>query len=151
MERIHQEQQQQQHEAQRPSQYIQQPLPAAPPQPGQPFMPGPSSTPAPPQSTHAQQPLLNDALSYLNQVKVRFSDRPDVYDRFLDTVKDFKRQVIDTPGVLKRISNLFNGHPTLIRRFNIFLPPGYFMECGTEGNPDAIKVTTPSGTMTHFL
>ena len=56
----------------------------------------------------AQQPILNvsnpgarfgscvgtdssqDALSYLDQVKVQFADHPDVYNRFLDIMKDFK-------------------------------------------------------------
>jgi paired amphipathic helix protein Sin3a len=36
--------------------------------------------------------VVQDALSYLDQVKVRFSDQPDVYNRFLDIMKDFKSQ-----------------------------------------------------------
>jgi len=36
--------------------------------------------------------LAQDALSYLDQVKVRFVDQPDVYNRFLDIMKDFKSQ-----------------------------------------------------------
>ncbi|KAJ5899978.1 hypothetical protein N7495_004722 [Penicillium taxi] len=92
--------------------------------------------------------LFQDALSYLDQVKVRFMDQPDVYNRFLDIMKDFKSQAIDTPGVIQRVSTLFNGHPALIQGFNTFLPPGYRIECGTEDNPDAIRVTTPSGTNT---
>ncbi|KIW99358.1 uncharacterized protein Z518_11346 [Rhinocladiella mackenziei CBS 650.93] len=159
-----------QHEPQRSSQYMHQqvapppapaPAPAPPPPPppqqqqqpqqGQAFMPGPSPMPAPAQLAHGQQPILNDALSYLDQVKVRFSDHPDVYNRFLDIMKDFKSQAIDTPGVIERVSNLFNGHPALIQGFNTFLPPGYRIECGTEENPDAIRVTTPSGTMTQSL
>ncbi|KAJ2968924.1 hypothetical protein NUW58_g10111 [Xylaria curta] len=39
-----------------------------------------------------QQPILNDALSYLDQVKVQFADQPDVYNKFLDIMKDFKSQ-----------------------------------------------------------
>ena len=58
---------------------------------------------------------------------------------------------IDTPGVIDRVSNLFNGHPALIQGFNTFLPPGYRIECGTDDNPDAIRVTTPSGTTTQSL
>ncbi|KAI5291432.1 Transcriptional regulatory protein sin3 [Ascosphaera acerosa] len=95
-----------------------------------------------------QQPILNDALTYLDQVKYRFNDQPDVYNRFLDIMKDFKSQAIDTPGVIQRVSSLFNGHPALISGFNTFLPPGYRIECGTDDNPDAIRVTTPSGTNT---
>ncbi|KAF7534849.1 hypothetical protein G7054_g5859 [Neopestalotiopsis clavispora] len=92
-----------------------------------------------------QQPILNDALSYLDQVKVQFAEQPDVYNRFLDIMKDFKSQTIDTPGVIKRVSELFAGHPNLIQGFNTFLPPGYRIECG-EGNPSHIRVTTPMGT-----
>ena len=33
-----------------------------------------------------------DALSYLDQVKVRFVHQPDVYNQFLDIMKDFKSQ-----------------------------------------------------------
>ncbi|KAL4883784.1 hypothetical protein BJY04DRAFT_24150 [Aspergillus karnatakaensis] len=131
-----------------PRSYMQHP--AGPP--GQPLMAFNGSGPPIPGNVAAlaqgQQPILNDALSYLDQVKVRFVDQPDVYNRFLDIMKDFKSQAIDTPGVIQRVSNLFNGHPALIQGFNTFLPPGYRIECGTEDNPDAIRVTTPSGTNT---
>lgn len=117
----------------------------------QPYMTQPSPALVQQQIANGQQPILNDALSYLDQVKVRFSDQPDVYNRFLDIMKDFKSQAIDTPGVINRVSELFNGHPALIQGFNTFLPPGYRIECGTDDNPDAIRVTTPSGTMTQSL
>lgn len=35
---------------------------------------------------------FQDALSYLDQVKVQFAEQPDVYNRFLDIMKDFKSQ-----------------------------------------------------------
>ena len=38
------------------------------------------------------RPFSQDALSYLDQVKVRFVEQPDVYNRFLDIMKDFKSQ-----------------------------------------------------------
>jgi paired amphipathic helix protein Sin3a len=140
-----------QQEPQRQPLYPHQPPPQPVQQPAQQFMPGPSPMQAPAQLAHGQQPILNDALSYLDQVKVRFNDQPDVYNKFLDIMKDFKSQAIDTPGVIERVSNLFNGHPALIQGFNTFLPPGYRIECGTDDNPDAIRVTTPSGTMTQSL
>ncbi|KAF1989574.1 hypothetical protein K402DRAFT_390535 [Aulographum hederae CBS 113979] len=93
-----------------------------------------------------QQPILNDALSYLDQVKVQFSDQPQVYNQFLDIMKDFKSGAIDTPGVIQRVSTLFSGNPSLIQGFNTFLPPGYKIECGTEDDPSVIRVTTPMGT-----
>lgn len=44
-------------------------------------------------STVGYRPLnVRDALTYLDQVKVQFSAQPDVYNRFLDIMKDFKSQ-----------------------------------------------------------
>jgi paired amphipathic helix protein Sin3a len=36
---------------------------------------------------------VTDALSYLDAVKVQFHDKPDVYNHFLDIMKDFKSQM----------------------------------------------------------
>ena len=36
---------------------------------------------------------VTDALSYLDAVKVQFYDKPDVYNHFLDIMKDFKSQM----------------------------------------------------------
>jgi paired amphipathic helix protein Sin3a len=52
----------------------------------------PGGHPIPGSMTQGQQPILNDALTYLDQVKVQFHDQPDVYNRFLDIMKDFKSQ-----------------------------------------------------------
>ena len=53
---------------------------------------------------------------------------------------------IDTPGVIDRVSTLFAGNPNLIQGLNPFLPPEYKIECGTGGDPNAIRATTPMGT-----
>src|ERR1700722_4433181 len=46
-----------------------------------------------PGSTSTDRPLdVKDALSYLDAVKMRFQDQPEVYNRFLDIMKDFKSQ-----------------------------------------------------------
>ncbi|KAI0107869.1 hypothetical protein GGR51DRAFT_145759 [Nemania sp. FL0031] len=103
------------------------------------------------QVQQGQQPILNDALTYLDQVKVQFADQPDVYNKFLDIMKDFKSQSIDTPGVINRVSELFAGHPTLIQGFNTFLPPGYRIECGAGNDPNTIRVTTPMGTTVQSI
>ncbi|PCH44684.1 hypothetical protein WOLCODRAFT_123950 [Wolfiporia cocos MD-104 SS10] len=81
---------------------------------------------------------------------MKFIANPEVYNRFLDIMKDFKSQFIDTPGVIERVSNLFHGHPTLIQGFNTFLPAGYRIDCATDAqNPNYITVTTPAGTTTQ--
>ncbi|KAJ6494619.1 histone deacetylase complex, SIN3 component [Mycena vitilis] len=111
-----------------------------------------SSGPAPfsdPQNhTPLDRPLnVTDALSYLDAVKHKFHDQPNVYNHFLDIMKEFKSQIIDTPGVIKRVSHLFNGHATLIQGFNTFLPVGYRIECSKDAHDsNYITVTTPTGT-----
>ncbi|KAI0088979.1 hypothetical protein BDY19DRAFT_947034 [Irpex rosettiformis] len=89
---------------------------------------------------------VTDALGYLDCVKAQFLDQSDVYNRFLDIMKDFKSQFIDTPGVIDRVSALFRGHPSLIQGFNTFLPAGYRIDCVWDDGGDYITVTTPSGT-----
>ncbi|KAI3474840.1 hypothetical protein Pfo_030151 [Paulownia fortunei] len=73
-------------------------------------------------TTSTQKLTTNDALSYLKQVKDMFQDQREKYDRFLDVMKDFKAQRIDTAGVIARVKELFKGHPNLILGFNTFLP-----------------------------
>ncbi|XP_071943532.1 paired amphipathic helix protein Sin3a-like isoform X2 [Antedon mediterranea] len=89
-----------------------------------------------------QRLKVEDALSYLDQVKLQFGNQPQVYNDFLDIMKEFKSQSIDTPGVINRVSNLFKGHPDLIVGFNTFLPPGYKIEVQVN-DPTQISVTHP--------
>lgn len=37
-------------------------------------------------------PQVEDALSYLDQVKIRFANDPGIYNKFLDIMKEFKSQ-----------------------------------------------------------
>ncbi|XP_068170907.1 paired amphipathic helix protein Sin3a-like [Antennarius striatus] len=101
-------------------------------------------------STQGQQQFqrlkVEDALSYLDQVKLQFGNQPQVYNDFLDIMKEFKSQSIDTPGVINRVSQLFKGHPDLIMGFNTFLPPGYKIEVQTN---DLVNVTTPG--QIHYI
>ena len=62
------------------------------------------------------------------QVKAEFGDEPEIYNEFLEIMKSFKSQQIDTPGVIRRVSTLFEGYGKLIYGFNTFLPEGYKIE-----------------------
>ncbi|CAB3223099.1 unnamed protein product [Arctia plantaginis] len=97
----------------------------------------------PPAGAQFQRLKVEDALSYLDQVKYKFNTQPQVYNDFLDIMKEFKSQTIDTPGVITRVSNLFKGHPELIVGFNTFLPPGYKIEVQSNGQ---VSVSMPSPT-----
>mgnify|MGYP005844303579 CR=1 FL=1 len=81
---------------------------------------------------------MEDALLYLDQVKVEFGDRPHIYNEFLDIMKTFKTQQIDTPGVIRRVSNLFQGNRRLVLGFNTFLPEGYKIELPPDGEGVAV-------------
>jgi paired amphipathic helix protein Sin3a len=91
---------------------------------------------------------VEDALSYLDQVKLQFERSPDVYNQFLEIMKEFKSQAIDTPGVISRVSNLFRGHTDLIEGFNTFLPPGYKIEVHAN---DAVHFTAPNSTLSTII
>ena len=66
----------------------------------------------PPQSQQQQSPggnfqrlKVEDALSYLDLVKFKFGSKPQVYNDFLDIMKEFKSQSIDTTGEIQLVSN----------------------------------------------
>ncbi|XP_036225718.2 paired amphipathic helix protein Sin3a isoform X3 [Bactrocera oleae] len=82
---------------------------------------------------------VEDALSYLDQVKFQYADQPQIYNNFLDIMKEFKSHCIDTPGVIQRVSTLFKGHTELIYGFNMFLPAGYKIEI----HSDELGVSVP--------
>ncbi|KAI3968673.1 hypothetical protein MKX01_028823 [Papaver californicum] len=73
----------------------------------------------------AQTLTTNDALAYLKDVKDMFQDMRDKYDEFLEVMKDFKAQRIDTTCFIARVKDLFKGHKNLILGFDTFLPKGY--------------------------
>ena len=67
-------------------------------------------------------------ISYMDLVKSKLANEPQVYDDFIEIMKEFKSQSIDMPGVIAQVSSLFRGHPELIVGSNTFLPPGYNIE-----------------------
>ena len=108
----------------------------------------PSTTPNQTSNNQFYRLKVEDALSYLDQVKFQFERQPEVYNHFLDIMKEFKSQSIDTPGVISRVSNLFRGHTDLIEGFNTFLPPGYKIE--VQAN-DSVHFTAPNSTLSTLV
>ena len=95
---------------------------------------------------------VEDALLYLDQVKVEFGDRPHIYNEFLDIMKTFKTQQLDTPGVIRRVSNLFQGNRRLVLGFNTFLPDGYKIELPADGDGPPVAVfRAPGSNVAHVL
>lgn len=88
---------------------------------------------------------VEDALLYLDQVKMEFGDRPHIYNEFLDIMKTFKTQQLDTPGVIRRVSTLFQGNRNLVLGFNTFLPEGYKIELPLNGDGAPVAVYRAPG------
>ncbi|VVA94715.1 unnamed protein product [Arabis nemorensis] len=88
----------------------------------------------------AQKLTTNDALAYLKAVKDKFQDRREKYDEFLEVMKNFKAQRVDTAGVITKVKELFKGHQELILGFNTFLPKGFEITLQPEdGQPPQKK------------
>ncbi|XP_051132564.1 paired amphipathic helix protein Sin3-like 3 isoform X2 [Andrographis paniculata] len=76
-----------------------------------------------------------DVLTYVKTVKEVFHDRKDKYDEFINVMKDFKAQRINTAAVMSKVKELFKGHRDLILGFNAFLPKGCEISPSPEEEP----------------
>lgn len=81
------------------------------------------------------QPMVNDTLNYLDHVKVQYADRPQVYERFLDTMSQFKSGVLDNAGATSVVNALFADEPQLVRGFSALLPLRNSTETIKDGRP----------------
>ena len=68
---------------------------------------------------------VNDAMDYLDAVKLEFRDQPEIYDEFLAIMGRFKTKQMLPPDVIVEVARLFRGRNSLVLRFNRFLPEGY--------------------------
>ena len=79
-----------------------------------------------------RQLKVEDALAYLDKVKAMFEHKKETYSKFLDIMRMFKEQQINTPGVITEVCNLFNGYDQLLLDFNTFLPIGYKIDLSQD-------------------
>ncbi|XP_042049041.1 paired amphipathic helix protein Sin3-like 5 isoform X2 [Salvia splendens] len=86
-------------------------------------------------ASSAQGLTTTDAFSYLKYIKEVFQDNKDKYGEFLDVMRDFKSQRIDTSDVILRVKELFKGNRDLILGFNTFLPKGHEITLPPEDEP----------------
>ncbi|KAF5726781.1 paired amphipathic helix protein Sin3-like 4-like isoform X3 [Tripterygium wilfordii] len=86
-----------------------------------------------------QKLTTSDALHYLKAVKEIFQNNREKYDDFLEVMKDFKAQRVDTTGVIARVKELFKGHRELILGFNTFLPKGFEITLASDNEPPQKK------------
>ena len=59
----------------------------------------------------------------MTEIKNQFASRPHVYSNFLRVLQSYKDGALTIEAVKDEIAHLFEGHPTLLHQFSIFLPP----------------------------
>jgi len=75
-----------------------------------------------PNENNKQQPQIKDAKNFLERVKDAFKNQKGVYDRFVEIMKNFKHDKLNTGGVIHEVQELFGGHEELFVGFQNFLP-----------------------------
>eukprot|EP00924_Labyrinthula_sp_SR-Ha-C_P004134 snap_masked-scaffold_3-processed-gene-15.34-mRNA-1 protein AED:0.15 eAED:0.19 QI:0/0/0/0.5/1/1/2/0/1523 len=65
---------------------------------------------------------FTNAIEYVNQVKHRFSNDPQIYRTFLDMLHKYEKEEGSITEVVTGVANLFKDHSDLLSKFTIFLP-----------------------------
>jgi paired amphipathic helix protein Sin3a len=96
----------------------------------------------------AKKRKMDQAFSFLEEIKQEFKDQPRVYEQFVDVMKSFKLRKLEVSDVASRVSTLFAGHKDIIIKFNNFLPPTHKIEVSSdeEETIDATSTSPPRRT-----
>lgn len=65
---------------------------------------------------------FNHAINYVNKIKNRFANDPDVYKRFLEILQTYQKEQKPITEVYNQVQILFNGATDLLNEFKQFLP-----------------------------
>ncbi|RMY87163.1 hypothetical protein D0862_10751 [Hortaea werneckii] len=85
--------------------------------------PGPSQDPNALGEAEKRPPVeFNHAISYVNKIKNRFSQHPDIYKQFLEILQTYQRESKPIQDVYGQVTRLFNTAPDLLEDFKQFLP-----------------------------
>eukprot|EP00486_Rosalina_sp_Unknown_P005923 CAMPEP_0201569384 /NCGR_PEP_ID=MMETSP0190_2-20130828/11040_1 /ASSEMBLY_ACC=CAM_ASM_000263 /TAXON_ID=37353 /ORGANISM="Rosalina sp." /LENGTH=834 /DNA_ID=CAMNT_0047991649 /DNA_START=168 /DNA_END=2673 /DNA_ORIENTATION=+ len=75
-----------------------------------------------PHNVGNKAPQIHDAKEFLERVKLTFKDDKGVYDDFVEIMKNFKHDHINTGKTIQEVKELFSNHPDLFDGFKNFLP-----------------------------
>ncbi|KAM6486100.1 prion-inhibition and propagation-domain-containing protein [Trichoderma sp. SZMC 28011] len=85
--------------------------------------PSRNDQPLDPDQPSRQSPVdFNEALAYVDKVKIRFHSRPIMYKYFLDILQTYQRDMLPIREVHDSLTKLFESEPDLMEGFNQFLP-----------------------------
>lgn len=96
---------------------------------------------------------LTDAMVFLNKIKEDCKGEGQVYDQFLETMRDFKFGKVVSNEVCKRVAALFTGKPHLKRMFEDYLPHHLKTSfCKTQMDNPGVNMPMQNGyrPMPHF-
>lgn len=65
---------------------------------------------------------FNHAITYVNKIKTRFANQPDVYKQFLEILQTYQREQKPIAEVYEQVTELFAKSPDLLDDFKQFLP-----------------------------
>lgn len=65
---------------------------------------------------------FNHAINYVNKIKNRFSNQPDIYKQFLEILQTYQRESKPIGDVYSQVTSLFRSAPDLLEDFKQFLP-----------------------------
>nr|6XAW_A Chain A, Transcriptional regulatory protein SIN3 [Saccharomyces cerevisiae S288C] len=65
---------------------------------------------------------FSQAISYVNKIKTRFADQPDIYKHFLEILQTYQREQKPINEVYAQVTHLFQNAPDLLEDFKKFLP-----------------------------
>lgn len=65
---------------------------------------------------------FNHAISYVNKIKNRFSQQPEIYKNFLEILQTYQRESKPIQDVYSQVTQLFSSAPDLLEDFKQFLP-----------------------------
>ena len=75
------------------------------------------------------------AYTFLNNVKQTFSDRPQIYNKFIEMMKELQ----GNSEMVPKITDVLNGYPDLLEGFNYFLNPNDLTSHMCTGRQEAMK------------
>jgi len=95
---------------------------------------------------------FNHAISYVNKIKNRFQDRPEIYKQFLEILQTYQREQKPIQDVYSQVTSLFHTAPDLLEDFKQFLPESAAQTRSGVSRPEdsiAMAVMTPMSQAPH--
>ena len=86
---------------------------------------------------------FNQAISYVNKIKTRFSSQPEIYKTFLEILQTYQREQLRITEVYEQVTQLFQEAPDLLDDFRQFLPDMSQQQRSVEMTPTDNNVRLP--------